>query len=43
MKDFSQQDEKYFNDIEKYLNSNFDMNHLKLNEYDLQFYTLLWN
>ena len=41
MKDFSQQDEKYFNDIEKYLNSNFDADHLKLNEYD--FYNFIYS
>ena len=34
MKDFSQQDEKYFNDIEKYINSNFEADNLKLTEYD---------
>ena len=41
MKDFSQQDEKYFNDIEKHINSNFDADHLKLNEYD--FYNFIYS
>ena len=41
MKDFSQQDEKYFNDIEKHLNSNFEADHLKLNEYN--FYNFIYS
>jgi hypothetical protein len=41
MKDAAEQDEKYYNEIVKYINSNFNVDNLKLNEYD--FYDFIYS
>tara|TARA_B100001057_G_C22329538_1_gene748973 strand:+ start:355 stop:570 length:216 start_codon:yes stop_codon:yes gene_type:complete len=41
MKDTAEQDEKYYNDIVKYLNSNFNVDNLKLGEND--FYNFIYS
>jgi len=41
MKDAAEQDEKYYNDIVKYLNSNFNVDNLKLGEND--FYNFIYS